>query len=480
MPLFSTNAIQSKLLSCPPLPFLVPTILEALCRSRRYKNITEVVPWEADLYCANYINKNGGLVLTGDSDLLIHNLGLDGRVAFFKDIKKASSNTELSTLIYHPFAIQNKLGLDEYHGLQSLAFELRKRLTLHTSSNVIEQAKSLKAVNAFHSEYEEFINEYSVQLSEISPTISEVYLKTLRRKLQTLDPRVSEYVLQFPSFARAAKGSPRTLISNRDQHRVFLPFLLDSPNRTSAWEICVTVRLLAYGLVNLVVPEEEQVTSVWEYRRQQGKFGGRELQIPHMTQIPNACDMYCGIYRELKKKLSSLGNHQLWIALAIYQEMEWSRSQEKVSLSEWATTLIDTSHSDSNSNKLYQWEVIHLISQVDASLYSFRMLYQITGVLIAHGRRGSFSPALIDLHRILETLPKLCDYYDRDSTVRFFSTHLTLVSTAVNDILPTVQEPVNDQNVIDRADKSLVIEKTSKRKVYIRHLSNPFDLLNLE
>ncbi|RKF65714.1 putative dna replication initiation factor cdc45 [Erysiphe neolycopersici] len=477
VPLFGAYTIPIKLLSCPPLPFLVPTIIEVLCRSRRYKKITEVVPWEADLYCANYINKNGGLVLTGDSDLLIHDLGPDGRVAFFKDIRKVSVNSELSILVYHPFAIQNNLGLDKHHGLRSLAFELRKCLTIRAPSNVIEQAKSLKAVSAFRSEYEDFIKEYSVKFSEISTTIDDHSLRILGSRLRTLDPRVSEYVLQFPSFTKAAQGSPTILPSNQDKHRIFLPFLLDSPIRTSAWEVCATVRLLAYGIVNLLIPEEEKVMSVWEYRRQQDKFGGRELQLPHLTQIPNICGMYCGIYRELKKKLSSLGNHRLWIALAIYQEVEWSRSQEKVSLSEWVTTIIGNFHSNSNTDKLYQWEVIHLISQVDASLYSFRILHQITGVLMAYGCKGSFSPALIDLYKILKTLPNLNDYYDRDSTARFFSTHLKLILTAVKDILPTSQEAVNDHNV---SDKFLGIEKASQGKVKLRLTNNPFDVLKLE
>ncbi|POS82060.1 hypothetical protein EPUL_006030 [Erysiphe pulchra] len=477
---FGAYTIPVRLLSCPPLPFLVSTILEVLCRSQRYQNITEVVPWEADHYCANYIKKNGGLVLTGDSDLLLHNLGPDGKVTFFNDIKKVSLNSELSTLVYHPFAIQKNLGLDENHGLWSLAFELRKCPTLRVPSNIIEQAKSLKAVSAFHSEYEEFINEYSVKFSETSLTTDGHSIRILASKLRTLDPRVSEFVLQFSSFIQAAQELPNTLPSDRDQHRVFLPFLLDSPIRTSAWEICATVRLLAYGLVNLIIPEEEQITSVWEFRRQQGKFGGRELQLPHMTQIPNLCGMYCEIYRELKKKLLSLENHQFWIALAIYHEMEWSRSREKVSLSEWVTTLIGKSHSTSNSDKLHQWEVVHLISQVDASLYSFRILHQITGVLIAHGSQSSLPPALIDLYRILETLPNLNDYYNRDSTARFFSSHLTLISTAVNDILPTAQEPVTDQCVSDRGDKNLRIEKASQGKAKLRLTNNPFDLLDLE
>lgn len=477
--LFGGQSVPVKLLSCPPLPFLVSAILEALYRSDRYKNITEVVPWEADLYCANYVKKNGGLVLTGDSDLLIHDLGPDGKVAFFKDMKKLPSDLEVSTLIYHPSIIQNGLGLDEHHGLWSLAFELRKCFTARPSTNIIGRARSLKAVNKFYPEYLDFIGEYTIKVTEISPT-DEDTSKLLSTKLQTLDPRISEYLLQFPSFKEISRGLSIIEFANQDQHRIFLPFLLDSPIRTSGWEICNAVRELAYGLVNLILPEQQRITRILEYRRQQGKFGGRELQLPHVTSIPEICSKYCEIYLKLKKKLSCFRNHHFWIAFALYQEKEWSHSHGKESVSEWLTSLMGSFTSGFELNKQCHWEVIHLIAQIDASLYSFRILYQITETLIACEFRGYLPPALLELYQLLQTLPKLNNYYDRNSTINFFKAQLTQISAAINMILENSQASLSKIRSSNRVCESAKTEHYPRRKVQSRITNNPYEILNLE
>ena len=84
-----------------------------------------MVPGEADLYCADYVRTHGGVVFTGDSDLLLHDLG-DGAVCFFKDIDlTASTSTHLFKCIqYQIRTIVQRLGLDKTHGLLALAFEM--------------------------------------------------------------------------------------------------------------------------------------------------------------------------------------------------------------------------------------------------------------------------------------------------------------------------------------------------------------------
>ena len=75
----------------PKPPFLVPAVIEALRNSQDWAPLIQVVPGEADTYCAQDVRQNGGIVLTSDSDLLVQDLGADGRVSFFWDVEYISS-----------------------------------------------------------------------------------------------------------------------------------------------------------------------------------------------------------------------------------------------------------------------------------------------------------------------------------------------------------------------------------------------------
>ena len=74
-----------------PIPaFAVPAILEALRSSKRYGHLTHLVPGEADEFCASHVSREGGALLTSDSDLLLYDLGQTGSVVFFNDIEFAA------------------------------------------------------------------------------------------------------------------------------------------------------------------------------------------------------------------------------------------------------------------------------------------------------------------------------------------------------------------------------------------------------
>ncbi len=241
--LFGRTAVRSGLTALPPAPFLVPAVLEALKGSDQYKDIIEVVPGEADLYCAKYLQQHGGTVLTGDSDLLVHDLGLEGAVGFFKVIQGSSGSLQCE--IYHPTAIVDRLGLPKSHKLHSLAFEMF--MDNHgTFPQLLARAKNLEAIKLYGIMYEDFLKEY-VTLPSDTNTSNPRSAATLL-VLRQLDPRISEYVLQFPSLAELAGQSPVLHAIESSAAHVFLPFLLDCPIRTNAWEMSTATRQLAYRL----------------------------------------------------------------------------------------------------------------------------------------------------------------------------------------------------------------------------------------
>ncbi|RQM06690.1 hypothetical protein DH86_00001308, partial [Scytalidium sp. 3C] len=109
--LFAGSRLQasSKL---PPVPFLVPAIIEALLDNKEYQEVTFVVPGEADLYCASYV--------------------------------------------YHIPGIIDRLGLPSAYGIKAFAFELF--MDPHgTFRKLLMQATSAESAKAHKDLYRDFI-----------------------------------------------------------------------------------------------------------------------------------------------------------------------------------------------------------------------------------------------------------------------------------------------------------------------------------
>jgi hypothetical protein len=410
--LFNMGSVPSSSTKLPAAPFLVPAIMEALSRCKRYEGLVEVVPGEADLYCANHVSSHGGVVLTGDSDLLIHEIG-DGAVGFFKDIQLAvlGDKTSLIGIQYQVGAIVQRLGLSETYRLAALAFEMT--MDAHgTFQELLQKAVKLNAVSTQDAMFQEFMSDYKAlestrDLKETGNSENAVHSPSPTRNLKMLDPRVSEYLLQFPKFAQAA-GLPRSRSSDSidlaDEIDVFLPFLLDCPLRTSAWEMSTAVRLLAYGAVNMILPHQDNVLKVIEYRRLQNGSRGRKWQIPMVQDLPKACTDLNELFKKLRNDPATLPGRDIWRALAIYQDQDLSLSLGKPALS---SIIIEQSKNSRASPFRLTWDGIHLLAQFHGSYYSFRILKQILGIILLYYEPKDLPLALLQLHEELESLPTL-------------------------------------------------------------------------
>jgi hypothetical protein len=375
--LFGRTAIRSNLTGLCPLSFLVPAVLESLVASTQYRDITEVVPGEADLYCAKYLKQNGGIIFTGDSDLLVHDLGADGAVSLFRDVEFPSIDNfdTLCTKLFQQSTIVDRLALPKSHGLHALAFEMT--MDNHcTFPKLLAQAKSLKAVSANPQMYEDYLKEYTQLPPDLKAESGDS--AEVAKLLKTLDPRISEYVLQFPYLAKIAGQSPLESTSSRTPH-IFLPSLIGCPVRTNAWEVSSTIRQLAYGLINLTVPEEQQVLTVFEHRKQQDKSTGRELQLP---------------------------------CIAVNQELEWSHAHSRSPLSHIIIQQFELLESKTEMARTFTWDIVHFFAQIQGSYYSFRILKQIAELVVLHSSRDSIPESVLLLNQQLESLPALADLAD--------------------------------------------------------------------
>lgn len=470
--------ISSKI---PAVPFLVPAVIEKLQSSPRYQRITAVLPGEADLYCARYVKEHGGTVFTGDSDLLVHDLGDMGSVSFFRDLEafEYCNIKSLKCCQYTAGIINDRLGLKQSHGLQALAFEMV--MDPHGSfPQLLQKAKDLKAVLGYPGMYEEFAKEYQSLPKEVlpceGPEISAQ--KSLQTILRTLDPRISEYVLQFPKAAAAADITFPTSQPIAKCVDMYLPFLLDCPSKTSAWEMSTAVRQLAYGLMNLAEPKKNHITSVVEHRRQQKGSRGREWQLPTNDEIEEASIALVALVEKVSQSSSSLPDFDIWRALAFHQDLDYAYSTGKQSLG----SLI---FKPTGTQRRLSWDTVHFSAQLQGSFYSFRMLKQILDVVSAFQVAGKLSAALQHLTQLLQSFPDLTKLPNFYTDLKSFQTPEDSKSfLAVQNLYQDdTKEAVDDKIELKPSKK----DKKKKRKRdegstpsidISRKPNNMFELLN--
>lgn len=119
-----------------------------------------MVPGEADVYCADLVNrishKTECWLLSSDTDLLVFDLGPNGSVLRFQDFSLAAfpRRTVLKGVEYHPKRITDRLGLKL---LAPLAFALIK--DPHQKLN--ELVQTAKALDLSIPEYKAWVEEYA-------------------------------------------------------------------------------------------------------------------------------------------------------------------------------------------------------------------------------------------------------------------------------------------------------------------------------
>ncbi|KAA6412694.1 MAG: hypothetical protein FRX48_03686 [Lasallia pustulata] len=382
----SSRPVPTPFKGLPAAPFLVPAVIEALASSYSYASTVQIVPAEADPYCAAAARQDGGVILTNDSDMLVHDIGPNGAVAFFNQLEfreSAAEYTSIHVLVCRPVEIAKRLGLDD---LQRLAFEVKKdpAAMFHVA---LGKAKMYKPTGIRDAHYDEFLEEYSAMApgNGRSQILMPATLPIDPSELQ-LDPRVSELVLQF-----AASAEP--------QVKMYLPFLIDDPTRSSAWGVSSSLRRLAYSLLSFLTTGASKVQSVVDYGRKGLRMASQEVRLLTKQQ----CLLYVQGLKESFSQLRSASglttSHHLFKAYAIYMVCQWYVNNDKPRPARDALVGLLTG----TTGKTLTWVEIHLSAQLQAALYSLRMLkHLLRYVELAVGR--DIPPLLKDLDMSLEDL----------------------------------------------------------------------------
>jgi hypothetical protein len=456
----------------PPPPFLVPAVIDALRASPKFGSLVKLVPGEADGFCAEHVQNNGGTVLTSDSDLLVYDLGENGGVVFFTDVDIDAETQRLIAPQYRPADLCRRLSINSETGLQHLAFEVSwdSHLTLEQA---VEKAKRSEAVSAFPEEYSKFIEQYlspevaglkTDQVSVLDPRISEIVLRSLR---------VSEDISQAPGDKKARQ------VSSDAELTMYLPFLLDCPSRTSAWEASKPVRQLAYAVLQSI--QDNNISAVFEMRRLQTVSLGLRIDVPAPSEIHKLAVSLLALLGEIEAAVGKV-ERGVWVMLAMYQDIAMIMDRGKGHplsldiLNQQARGKLD----------LCSWDFLHSLAQTQATYYSLRMLRQVLDLSAQHSKHMvPLSDTMSRLAKYLSNLPALPDFpspstYAETLKVLGEAEGLSCLETICAEhesvILPLIElirKPQNNKKSKKRKATPSAQENTRPRP----RSSNPFDLL---
>ncbi|KAI0465974.1 hypothetical protein F4859DRAFT_498916 [Xylaria cf. heliscus] len=458
----------------PAPPFLVPAAIEVLRSCRKWGPLVEVVSGEADMFCAEDIRRHGGVLLTSDSDLLITELGPHGTVSFFADIFESDRLGNLQGLMTRKYSlhnINNTLGFNNVGGLPRVAFEkMRHRTSFNEALSLAKNSKD----NILESpEFRAFMEEYSMKeylpmdhpvqgiLSRLDPRISEVVIQTL-----LLDPNGT-----VPDMGRRENPrGPETLA-------MFLPIMIENRDRKSAWTMSTAVRELAYGAMQTFAVHESPTIIEYRVLDASNSLMGRQIDVPGPDETLEQCGLLVDALNQLTTQIP--GADMQWLSFAIYQDVMWSSSEQKLPLSAF---LMDKGKGAFNDEDKISWDMIHFTAQVQASLYSLRMVTQVLDVVAS--LRKELPPPMQELRERLSTLPPITEWPTVETMSQILATaNEANVLSVIEDIIGVkiIQNPKNSsKSRRARKQKSRRRLPRSERDPERSTSANPFAVLSNE
>ncbi|EGX95779.1 hypothetical protein CCM_00433 [Cordyceps militaris CM01] len=454
---FKSGRLEIKPLEAPS--FLVPAVIEGLQRSKRYKPIVKVVPGEADGYCAMAAADIGGVVITSDSDLLVHDLGAGG-VVLLRDMYKDDEGV-VCAAVYRTRDIFRALGLSGIADIRRFAYE--RLCSVHTSTTMLVRACSepVKDEQAF----KEFCAQYEEEERAVIPTFN------LGDKLMLhgLDPRWSELLLQL-SQSRS-NTTPYAF-------RMFLPVLIDSTEKGTAWENSRGIRQLAYSLArNMLVPGSSG--AVHEYRRvQTPDQSGRQVAMLSQSAIHTEVAHLAGTLNKLARSRSDKRDAMYWLLAYMTLDIHGSEADGR---SPFAVDMLQRAEWPDDKTKTISWRFVHFVAQLQAAYYSLRMLKQIVHVSMLDAQRVAGS-SFTKLAHALRKLPLLEESPNARSVCELLRTAPAAETGGILSQSFELPDPQAEYKIIPskRCKKQKSDSAVSKKSTKGLATSNMFGLLPVE
>ncbi|KAL2834531.1 XPG domain containing-domain-containing protein [Aspergillus cavernicola] len=347
-----------------------------------WANLTAMVPGEADAYCAYAARLTDSCILTNDSDLLLYDLGSCGSVIFLDSVEINGrdsiqpSQFKISAAMLHPSLVAQRLGVPS---LLSLAYQLKAQPEiglvelLRRSRNDIEMVEHLK--------YRQFLEDYQIDHCPVRA-------QETNQPREILDTRISELFWQYEL---------RGEYTAWDCPRMYLPILNENHAKRCAWAKGRLYREVGYSILNNSRPINERHRYVIEFIRRGQRIAEDRILLRNENWIWEQARSLAVRLRSfqtyLRKDSSPL---EFWTLFALRDSYgaDAEFTQDDIRKLNRFLRL-------GYMGKRFEWADIHLTAEIQAGLYSLRILKQLIGFLIT-------SDALvIDLRAALEGLPPL-------------------------------------------------------------------------
>ncbi|KAJ4389927.1 hypothetical protein N0V93_007399 [Gnomoniopsis smithogilvyi] len=454
----------------PDPTFHVPAILEGLHSQARYRDLTYLVPGEADPYCAADVKQNGGILLTSDSDLLLYDLGPTGSVVFLKDLQldlgAMGEASSISAVVSRPSELCRRMSLEQGQAsMLRFGFEMKVR-PCYNLKGLPHQSEWAYLEEAYDQEFAAFIREY-----DGSPDLSSTALD----HKSFLDPRISEFVLDWSKLGTSKDpASPKGLT-------VWLPSLVDRWDRASAWDLGTTIRQLAYSLYQY---GDSSRFTVMEYRRTLStRSAGQAVEV---LDEPDVLEATASLLEHVDRfiKNATVPRRLQWITMCLSLEIGHAAQENKESnaLGLWRKAAKAEGRLDPSN-----WDAVHLTAQILGTLYSLRILQQVLSIWKGGSLLDAVSSDQVKrLQTRLSTLPTLAEFPAATEMEELFEHlhregQLDIISEAVR--VPTIifrAKGETSQRLKNRQPRAKRREQkpTRARAPHSQASANPFEALS--
>ncbi|KAL1955401.1 hypothetical protein VTO42DRAFT_8621 [Malbranchea cinnamomea] len=391
----------------PANPFMVPAVIEDLKYRWNWKTIkeyvrdedryqenpenfpwagiTHIVPGEADIYTAEAAKVSRAPVLTGDSDFLVHDLGPGGGVIFLDSIETVQipgsglNSFRVRATKFNQELVAKKCGISN---LQRLAFELK------TSPNtslltLVQRCKEYLVDEQPSDSYRAFLREYEAP----------AYRHTSGSEDVILDPKLLELCLQYEI---------RELRCGEEPPRIYLPFLTENYARRCAWSEGREIRRLGYSLFDMAFPKINLNQCVLEYYRKGDRISSSALGLLRRKDINGAVE-------ELLQRVKAVGLGQerggmvSWKTFALIEIWRpFEKNNNQVPDPTGVRQFLNRGYVGSRLD----WESLHLNAQVQAVLYSIKVLKDLAAAALPR-LEGHAKAVVARLLDALSNLPPL-------------------------------------------------------------------------
>ena len=446
----------------PPATFLVPAILDAI-RSSKYAAVCTVVPGEAEFYCAAAAKESSAIILSNDSDLFVHDLGSNGAFVYLSsaELRATDDNDEglvehccqiIRLSVFRPRDIAQRLGLDNLH---QLAFEFHKRHS-QTLPEALEAAKRHQGRG--HEGFQMFLKQYILEPSDSeSQQFSEESLARIFSHEKLLDPRTSEVICQLES-------------KDLQTTHAYLLCLIEDPFRSSAWLVTSAHRYFAYSIYSMLSNNqtEDSNTVIVEHTRRGQNFV--EHVIPLLSH-DGVIDFANHLHRQLDEydtRFSGLYKPLVWRLYALSQVYHWYLNASRTPPSREDLTGAMTGQYKPRPT----WDDIHLSAQIQAVLYSLRMIKQILACAVP-ATNSSANRVLRDLAATLEDLPDMALMIPSS-----FELAAQISNVDVNNILDDLAAQLQKEAGATDQDPSLGMESDEGTYSELTNLKDAADTRN--